>query len=145
MKRIDIEWAPNLSGSIIARSPRFFHGRNIVPGCRQIGGLLKCSAQAVPSEPAVALGETLQIDDPATVRAVADLALAVMRLDGEQHAAAVDFKDARGRDDGAADGGRGEVADVDLAADGNPARRQMRRYRRARGDLPIANIVIGVP
>ena len=65
----------------------------------------------------MALGEGVEIDRAAPVRSLADLALAVVRLDREQDAAAIDFEDARGRHDRATDRRRREMADIDLASD----------------------------
>jgi hypothetical protein len=65
----------------------------------------------------VALGEGRQIDRAALVDALADLPFAVMRLNGEQHAAAFDRDNVRRCHDGAADRRRGEVTDIGLGYD----------------------------
>lgn len=67
--------------------------------------------------------------------ALADLALAVMRLDGKQDAAPGHLQHPRRRGYDAADWARRQMPDVHLAADRRPPHRQAPCDRRARGFL----------
>src|SRR6187551_1603994 len=78
------------------------------------------------------LVEHLDIDKPARVAALAELARALERLDLEADDAAFDRDDLRGGPHRRADEGGGEMADVDLGADGDPAWLQRRADRIAR-------------
>ena len=68
------------------------------------------------------LVETLDIDEAAGVKALADLAFAVEGGDLEAEDAALDRDHLRGGAHGGADRRRGEMLDVYLGADGDPAR-----------------------
>src|SRR5208283_3422394 len=87
------------------------------------------------SSPPVSPGEALQIDRAPSVSSLAYPALPVMRFDGEENAAALDFDDASARHNRSAHRRRREMADIDLAADRHPAGRQMTGYSRSGGDF----------
>ncbi len=72
---------------------------------------------------------------PPAMGALAYFSLAVIGLDRESHASALDSDNSGRRHNSPPNGCRRKVPDIDLAADGDPASRQMRRDGRARCDL----------
>src|SRR5581483_1409471 len=98
-----------------------------------------CPGMTADLSPAELLGKRLDIDEATRVAALADPALVVERFDFEPDDPPLDRDHPRNRPHGRADRRRGEMADIDLGADRDPAGFEAGLDRIGGGELHLQN------